>query len=75
MEISKGPLVNISSFKNEKQRVSIHVPFLEWRGVNEGVLQGSVYGSELFHIFINNLQKGVNNELTKFANNTDFSEW
>uniref|UniRef100_A0A452HI16 Reverse transcriptase domain-containing protein n=1 Tax=Gopherus agassizii TaxID=38772 RepID=A0A452HI16_9SAUR len=56
--------------KDREQRVGINGKFSEWRGVTSGVPQESVLGPIQFNLFINDLEKGVNSEVAKFADDT-----
>ncbi|CAM5156358.1 unnamed protein product [Natator depressus] len=56
--------------KDRKQRVGINGQFSEWREINSGVPPGSVQGPVLFNISINDLLKGLNSEVAKFADDT-----
>ncbi|CAM5122732.1 unnamed protein product [Eretmochelys imbricata] len=56
--------------KDREQRVGINGKFSEWRGVTSGVPQRSVLGQILFNLFTNDLEKGVNSEVAKFADDT-----
>ncbi|CAM4645910.1 unnamed protein product [Lepidochelys kempii] len=53
--------------KDREQRVGINGKFSEWRGVTSGGPQGSVLGPVLSNLFIHDLEKGVNSEVAKFA--------
>ncbi len=55
---------------NRKQRVAIYGTASDWSPVTTGVPQGSVLGQVLFIIYINDMDVGLSNFISKFADGT-----
>ena len=55
---------------NRKQRVVLDGQSSSWTNVKAGVPEGSIFGSLLFLIYINNLGDGSSSNIKFFADNT-----
>ncbi len=53
-----------------KQRVVINFKASIWRDVLSGVPKGSVLGSVLFSMYVNNIDDGITCKISKFADDT-----
>ncbi len=58
---------------NRKQRVVINGTASDWAPVTSRDPQGSVFGPVLFLIYISDIDVGLNNFISKFANNMKIS--
>ena len=55
---------------NRKQKLVINGEALEWTDVTSGVPQRSLLGQLLFLIYMNYIDLGLTNRITKFADDT-----
>ena len=64
-----GKLLSVLSdfLKDRKQRVTLNRQVSSWTGVNTEVPQGSILGSLLFLVYINDLADGLSSNAKLFA--------
>ena len=55
---------------SREQRVQINGKKSEWGNITIGVPQESVLGPLIFIIYINDLETGINSDISKFADDT-----
>ena len=61
----------IKNWLNDReQRVIINGKHSDWCSVLSGIPQGSVLGPILFVVYINDIDRNINNVLLKFADDT-----
>ena len=68
----EGELLSLlkNYLENQEQRVVLNGQTSEWRKIMSGIPQGSVLGSLLFLIYINDLPDGINSLCKMFADDT-----